>query len=106
MPNYYKIIKKPMDLKRVKRKLQLRSSHYYKTLQDFVSDVRLVFNNCAKYNEVSGMSSSACFCVFMWGGKGWGVDGWYGHPACVRSCIWTRRYANAWVILLRASVTH
>jgi len=52
VPNYYKIIKKPMDLKRVKRKLQLRSSQYYKTLQDFVSDVRLVFNNCAKYNEV------------------------------------------------------
>ena len=56
MPNYYKIIKQPMDLKKVKKKLQLRSLHYYKSLQDFVSDMRLVFKNCAKYNEVSSMS--------------------------------------------------
>ncbi|KAM4611067.1 E3 ubiquitin-protein ligase TRIM33 isoform 2-T2 [Polymixia lowei] len=52
VPNYYKIIKQPMDLKKVKKKLQVRSSHYYQTLQDFVSDVRLVFQNCASYNEV------------------------------------------------------
>ncbi|XP_035501632.2 E3 ubiquitin-protein ligase TRIM33 isoform X2 [Scophthalmus maximus] len=52
VPNYYKIIKQPMDLKRVKKKLQLRSSQYYKSPQEFVSDMRLVFQNCAKYNEV------------------------------------------------------
>uniref|UniRef100_A0A668AT66 RING-type E3 ubiquitin transferase n=1 Tax=Myripristis murdjan TaxID=586833 RepID=A0A668AT66_9TELE len=53
VPNYYKIIKQPMDLKKVKRKLQVRSSQHYQTTQDFVSDVRLVFKNCAKYNEMS-----------------------------------------------------
>ncbi|XP_072222472.1 E3 ubiquitin-protein ligase TRIM33 isoform X2 [Leuresthes tenuis] len=52
VPNYYKIIKQPMDLKRVKKKLQLRSSQYYKSIQEFVSDMRLIFKNCAKYNEV------------------------------------------------------
>ncbi|XP_037832933.1 E3 ubiquitin-protein ligase TRIM33 isoform X2 [Kryptolebias marmoratus] len=52
VPNYYKIIKQPMDLKRVKRKLQLRSSQYYKSIQEFVNDMRLIFKNCAKYNEV------------------------------------------------------
>ncbi|XP_047441292.1 E3 ubiquitin-protein ligase TRIM33 isoform X2 [Mugil cephalus] len=52
VPNYYKIIKQPMDLKKVKKKLQLRSSQYYPSVQDFVSDMRLVFRNCAKYNEV------------------------------------------------------
>lgn len=56
MPNYYKIIKQPMDLKKVKKKLQLRSSQYYKTIQEFVNDMRLIFKNCAKYNEVSSMS--------------------------------------------------
>uniref|UniRef100_A0A7N5ZXF6 E3 ubiquitin-protein ligase TRIM33 n=1 Tax=Anabas testudineus TaxID=64144 RepID=A0A7N5ZXF6_ANATE len=56
VPNYYKIIKQPMDLKKVKKKLQLRSSHHYQSTQDFVSDMRLVFKNCAKYNEVSSMS--------------------------------------------------
>lgn len=52
VPNYYKIIKQPMDLKRVKKKLQLRSSQYYQSTLEFVSDMRLVFKNCAKYNEV------------------------------------------------------
>uniref|UniRef100_A0A1A8GNS5 Tripartite motif-containing 33 n=2 Tax=Nothobranchius korthausae TaxID=1143690 RepID=A0A1A8GNS5_9TELE len=53
VPNYYKIIKQPMDLKRVKRKLQLRSSQYYKSIQEFVQDMRLVFKNCSTYNEMS-----------------------------------------------------
>ncbi|XP_070695399.1 E3 ubiquitin-protein ligase TRIM33 isoform X2 [Pempheris klunzingeri] len=53
VPNYYKIIKQPMDLKKVKRKLQLRSSQFYQSTQEFVSDIRLVFKNCAKYNEMS-----------------------------------------------------
>uniref|UniRef100_A0A3Q1FZU5 E3 ubiquitin-protein ligase TRIM33 n=1 Tax=Acanthochromis polyacanthus TaxID=80966 RepID=A0A3Q1FZU5_9TELE len=52
VPNYYKIIKQPMDLKRVKKKLQLRSSQYYRSTLEFVSDMRLIFKNCAKYNEV------------------------------------------------------
>ncbi|XP_024148713.1 E3 ubiquitin-protein ligase TRIM33 isoform X2 [Oryzias melastigma] len=51
VPNYYKIIKQPMDLKKVKKKLQLRSSQYYNSVQEFVSDMRLIFKNCAKYNE-------------------------------------------------------
>jgi len=45
-----------MDLKKVKKKLQVRSSQQYRSVQDFVSDVRLVFHNCSKYNEVGGMS--------------------------------------------------
>ncbi|KAG8002875.1 E3 ubiquitin-protein ligase TRIM33 [Nibea albiflora] len=53
VPNYYKIIKQPMDLKKVKKKLQLRSSQYYQSIQDFVSDMRLVFKNCANYNEMT-----------------------------------------------------
>uniref|UniRef100_A0AAX7TPS5 E3 ubiquitin-protein ligase TRIM33 n=1 Tax=Astatotilapia calliptera TaxID=8154 RepID=A0AAX7TPS5_ASTCA len=53
VPNYYKIIKQPMDLKKVKKKLQLRNSQYYQSVQEFVSNMRLVFKNCAKYNEMS-----------------------------------------------------
>uniref|UniRef100_A0A672N816 E3 ubiquitin-protein ligase TRIM33 n=1 Tax=Sinocyclocheilus grahami TaxID=75366 RepID=A0A672N816_SINGR len=53
VPNYYKIIKHPMDLTLVKRKLQRKHPLHYKSPKEFVSDVRLVFSNCAKYNEVS-----------------------------------------------------
>lgn len=58
-----------MDLKKVKKKLQLRNSQYYQSVQEFVSNMRLVFKNCAKYNEVSGMSletasgNGICLCV-------------------------------------------
>lgn len=76
VPNYYKIIKQPMDLKKVKKKLQLRSSQYYQSTQEFVSDMRLVFKNCAKYNEVSSMSlepalgNGICLCVCVHADKG------------------------------------
>ncbi|XP_064425298.1 E3 ubiquitin-protein ligase TRIM33 isoform X2 [Latimeria chalumnae] len=52
IPNYYKIIKKPMDLSLVKKKLQKKHSLHYQTANDFVADVRLVFKNCAKFNEM------------------------------------------------------
>lgn len=53
VPNYYKIIKHPMDLTQVKRKLQRKHPLHYKSPKEFVCDVRLVFSNCAKFNEVS-----------------------------------------------------
>lgn len=58
VPNYYKIIKNPMDLNLVKRKLQLKHTQHYQSPKEFVYDVRLVFSNCAKYNEVSGSMST------------------------------------------------
>lgn len=61
MPNYYKIIKQPMDLKKVKKRLQLRSSLHYQSTKDFVSDMRLIFKNCAKYNEVSSTGPAPAF---------------------------------------------
>lgn len=42
-----------MDLTLVKLKLQRKHPLHYKCPKEFVSDVRLVFSNCAKYNEVS-----------------------------------------------------
>ncbi|XP_015197734.2 E3 ubiquitin-protein ligase TRIM33 isoform X2 [Lepisosteus oculatus] len=53
IPNYYKIIKKPMELSTVKKKLQMKHSQHYQNPQDFVADVRLIFKNCARYNEMS-----------------------------------------------------
>lgn len=47
LPDYYEIIKQPMDLGSVKEKLEKRE---YKSPEDFVRDVRLMFTNCYKYN--------------------------------------------------------
>ena len=45
--DYHDIIKKPMDLGTVKRKMDERE---YKNASEFVADVRLIFTNCYKYN--------------------------------------------------------
>lgn len=45
--DYHDIIKKPMDLGTVKRKMDERE---YKTAAEFEGDVRLIFTNCYKYN--------------------------------------------------------
>ncbi|XP_075414833.1 transcription intermediary factor 1-alpha isoform X2 [Tenrec ecaudatus] len=50
VPDYYKIIKSPMDLSTIKKRLQEDCSVYMKP-EDFVADFRLIFQNCAEFNE-------------------------------------------------------
>ncbi|XP_026742268.1 bromodomain adjacent to zinc finger domain protein 2B-like isoform X11 [Trichoplusia ni] len=47
-PQYKKVIKCPMDLSTIKRKLQ---DNIYKCKEEFASDVRLIFSNCEVFNE-------------------------------------------------------
>ncbi|CAF3613857.1 unnamed protein product [Rotaria sp. Silwood1] len=47
LPDYYQIIKKPMDLGTVKKKLDNRE---YTSPEEFATDVRLIFSNCYLYN--------------------------------------------------------
>ncbi|XP_061744164.1 bromodomain-containing protein 4-like isoform X2 [Nerophis ophidion] len=45
--DYHLIIKQPMDLSTIKKKLEQRE---YETAKEFAADVRLMFSNCYKYN--------------------------------------------------------
>ncbi|CAF1407075.1 unnamed protein product [Rotaria sp. Silwood1] len=47
LSDYYQIIKKPMDLGTVKKKLENRE---YASANEFATDVRLIFSNCYLYN--------------------------------------------------------
>ena len=47
IPDYHSIIKKPMDLRTVREKLE---SAQYENAKEFEQDVRLIFTNCRKYN--------------------------------------------------------
>ncbi|KAH8253044.1 hypothetical protein KR032_003327 [Drosophila birchii] len=47
-PTYRKIIKSPMDLSTIKKRLMDLS---YKTREDFCVDVRQIFDNCEMFNE-------------------------------------------------------
>ncbi|CAG5119777.1 unnamed protein product [Candidula unifasciata] len=45
--DYYDIIKKPMDLATVKKKMEDRE---YRSIGEFAEDVRQIFHNCYRYN--------------------------------------------------------
>ncbi|CAI2310230.1 unnamed protein product [Caenorhabditis sp. 36 PRJEB53466] len=48
LPSYYEVIKKPMDMMKIKQKLDSRQ---YVTLLDVVSDFMLMLSNACKFNE-------------------------------------------------------
>ena len=47
-PTYKKVVKKPMDIATIKKKLDANG---YKIRDEFVEDVRLIFYNCELFNE-------------------------------------------------------
>uniref|UniRef100_A0A3P9LQD1 Tripartite motif containing 66 n=1 Tax=Oryzias latipes TaxID=8090 RepID=A0A3P9LQD1_ORYLA len=48
--NYYQIIKRPIDLSVIRRKLDKSNTLHYFTPEQFVDDVLLMFKNCATFN--------------------------------------------------------
>ena len=48
IPDYPLIVKKPMDLGTVKKNL---SSNFYETVEDCLSDIMLIWDNCKLYNS-------------------------------------------------------
>ncbi|KAI4537615.1 hypothetical protein MG293_012478 [Ovis ammon polii] len=68
--HYYQIIKRPMDLSIIRRKLQKKDPAHYTTPEEVVSDVRLMFWNCAKFNYPDSEVAEAgrCLEVFF---EGW-----------------------------------
>ncbi|KAG1493889.1 hypothetical protein G6F46_001014 [Rhizopus delemar] len=57
IPDYPKIIRHPMDLATVDKKL---NSGQYDSVDQWIYDVRLVFNNCFKFNGPEAMVSMLC----------------------------------------------
>ncbi|XP_072475598.1 tripartite motif-containing protein 66 isoform X3 [Notamacropus eugenii] len=68
--HYYQIIKRPMDLSIIRRKLQKKDIAHYLSPEEVVADVRLMFWNCAKFNYPDSEVAEAgrCLEVFF---EGW-----------------------------------
>lgn len=49
-----------MDLSTIKNRLQVNDSFYTKP-EDFVADFRLIFQNCAEFNEVREVDTLSIF---------------------------------------------
>lgn len=56
---YKELIKKPMDLSIVKRKLEAQGDQSYGSPEEFVADMRLIFINCANYYKATSEVGSA-----------------------------------------------
>ncbi|XP_029018864.1 transcription intermediary factor 1-alpha isoform X2 [Betta splendens] len=56
---YKELIKTPMDLSVVKRKLESKHGEFYSSTEAFVADIRLIFINCAKYYKATSEIGSA-----------------------------------------------
>lgn len=48
VPDYYKVIKQPMDLAKIKSKL---NTGHYSTNSEVMKDIQLIFSNCDLYNQ-------------------------------------------------------
>ncbi|KAG8438451.1 hypothetical protein GDO86_008942 [Hymenochirus boettgeri] len=59
--HYYQIIKRPMDLSIVLKKLQKRNIPHYSAPEELVYDIRLMFWNCAKFNYIGPPELKAVF---------------------------------------------
>ncbi|KAM7540208.1 hypothetical protein Aperf_G00000039834 [Anoplocephala perfoliata] len=51
VPIYRKIIKRPMDLSTILKRLVLERSHHYSSVSEWRKDVRQIFINCRIFNE-------------------------------------------------------
>jgi hypothetical protein len=70
-PQYYEIIRKPMDLSRLKSRLNIGK---YKVLSKFESDVRLIFRNCYIFNDPSSFLSQQAHILECYFNKEWAND--------------------------------
>ena len=60
IPDYFKIIKNPMDFSTIKKKL---SSNLYTNFKQFTEDIALTFDNCYLYNGTNSSVGLACTVV-------------------------------------------
>lgn len=60
IPDYFQIIKKPMDFSTIKKKL---SNNLYTNFKQFTEDIKLTFDNCYLYNGADSSVGLACTVI-------------------------------------------
>lgn len=60
IPDYFNIIKQPMDFGTIKQRLN--SSHYHRP-QEYLDDMALVFDNCIRFNGEESSVGKMCRVV-------------------------------------------
>jgi len=70
-PQYYELIKKPMDISTLKTRL---NKGKYDRISKFESDVRLIFRNCYTFNDSSSFLSQQAHILESYFNKEWSFD--------------------------------
>lgn len=83
-PTYRKIIRWPMDLSTIKKKL---IDGQYKSREDFCSDVRLIFKNCEIFNEDDSPVGKAGHGMRTYFEARWGEINGHGHKGSPHSTL-------------------
>ena len=60
IPDYFQIIKNPMDFSTIKKKL---SNNLYTNFKQFTEDIKLTFDNCYLYNGADSSVGLACTVI-------------------------------------------
>lgn len=63
--DYYNVIKSPMDLSTVEKRLE---DDYYATPKDLVDDLKLIYSNCRQYNDATTVYTKCAVKLekYMW----------------------------------------
>ena len=56
-PDYYEVIKKPIDMQRISQRI---SQSQYENLEELTNDFVLMFDNACKYNEPESLIYKVC----------------------------------------------
>lgn len=65
VPDYYKVIKTPMDLSTIEERLE---SDHYSAPREMVADLKLIFGNCRQYNDATTVYTKCAVKLekYMW----------------------------------------
>lgn len=79
IPQYYDIIKRPMDLSAIRRNL---SENRYKTIWEFERDIRQIFWNCYGFNDHESWVVKQCQALETYFNRIWSTD--FAHPNALK----------------------
>jgi len=60
IPDYFDIVKEPIDMGTIKQRL---NHNYYFTMKEFVRDIELCFDNCILFNGEDSPAGQRCMLV-------------------------------------------
>ncbi|KAF7727505.1 hypothetical protein EC973_007483 [Apophysomyces ossiformis] len=79
IPQYYEIIKKPMDLSTVRRNLD---ENRYTTIWEFEKDIRQIFWNCYRFNDASSWVAQQGQALESFANQIWSTE--FGDPDALK----------------------